>query len=74
MDFFSPVEEETYGIDEEGPETLEDPPGTVEVPEVSFQLNTINFQSLCDSIDPLAPSDNFGIDLYENVLDFTCNI
>ena len=36
-EFFSPVEE-TYGIDEEGPETLEDPPSTLGVPEVNFQL------------------------------------
>ena len=64
----------TMYLYQECPETLEDPPGTVEVPEVSFQLNAINFQSLRNSIDPLAPSDNFGIDLYENALDFICNI
>ena len=72
MDFFSPVDE-SYGIDEEGPEPLDDP-GTVEVPALNFQLNDTNFQRLCNSINPLMSSDNFGIDLYEDTLHFLRNV
>ena len=68
LDFFDQVDD-SYGISEEGPETS-DGEETVFVPELNFQLSTTDYQRLCDSVDPLSPSHNYGIDLYEQVVHF----
>ena len=68
LDFFDQVDG-SYGIFEEGPETS-DGEETVFVPELNFQLSTTDYLHLCDSVDPLSPSHNYGIDLYEQVVHF----
>ena len=68
LDFFEEVDH-SYGIDEEGPEAS-DEEGTVIIPELNFQLSPADYRRLCDSVDPLSSSDNYGIDLYEQTVQF----
>ena len=68
MDFFTAVDEH-YGVDDDGPEPdLED--SGVEVPQLSYQIGAHDLHRLKDTVDPLTVSDNFGIDLYHNALQF----
>lgn len=68
MDFFTPVDD-FYGIDEDGPEP-DDEASSVVVPQLNFQINAHNLCQLRNTVNPLAVSENFGIDLYENVIRF----
>ena len=38
--------------------------------QLSFQLNAADYRRLCVTVDPLSPSNNYGIDLYEQVIQF----
>ena len=67
LDFFEAVDE-TYGIDDSGPVPI--PEGSVVVPEIELFLSESDFDSLQQTIDPLGPSDNFGVDIYGQVLTF----
>ena len=69
LDCFNEVDH-SYGIDEEGPEAS-DEEGTVVVPELNFQLSPTDYQRLRDHVDPLSPSENYGIDLYEQTVQFS---
>ena len=69
LDFFNEVDH-YYGIDEEGPEAS-DEEGTVVVPELNIQLSPTDYQRLRDHVDPLSPSENYGIDLYEQTVQFS---
>ena len=69
--FFENVEEE-YGIDMEGP--IPSQGRSIVVPEVPIRLSSENFALLQQAVNPLAPSDEFGIDLYEQVLQFMSTI
>ena len=71
MDFFQEVDA-TYGMDYEGPEPSDE--GTVIVPRLSFQLRPTDLQNLQHTIDPLLPSNNYGIDLYEQTVHFIRHI
>ena len=71
LDFFENVEEE-YGIDMEGP--IPSQGRSIVVPEVPIRLSSENFALLQQAVNPLAPSDEFGIDLYEQVLQFMSTI
>ncbi len=42
----------------------------VQVPEVNCPLSEDEFELLLQSIDPLSPSDSYGIDLYQATRDF----
>ena len=44
--------------------------GSVEVPEVRFALSSENFLQLQRAVSPLTHSEDFGMDLYEQVLRF----
>ena len=68
FDFFSDVTD-LYGIDPDGPEPI-DNDGTVVVPSLNYQLEPEDYQQLTVTINPLSPSSNFGIDLYEEVVEF----
>ncbi len=68
LDFFEDVDS-AYGIDDEGPEPV-DEEGTVVVPDLNFRLTPTNLRHLRDTVDPLSPSNNFGIDLYEQTVHF----
>ena len=70
LDFFDDVQD-SYGIDNDGPEAdPEDEDGTVSVPEVNINLSPADYRTLTSTIDPLAPSQDFGIDLYESVVQY----
>ena len=71
LDFFENVEEEC-GIDMEGP--IPSQGRSIVVPEVPIRLSSENFALLQQAVNPLAPSDEFGIDLYEQVLQFMSTI
>ena len=69
MDYFEPVNT-SFGTDEEGPEPADDNEGTVVVPQLRFQLQSTILQQLQQRIDPLGISDDYGIEIYEQVLQF----
>ena len=60
--------DDTYGIDVDGPISSQE--DSTVVPEFSVRLNSLDFATLQQMINPLAASDDFGIDLYEQVLQF----
>ena len=57
----------SYGIDNKSPTPLEEDPGVV-VLENTLSLPPETLSRLQASVDPLAPSDNHGIELYEQAL------
>ncbi len=59
-------EEDTYGVDWEGPTSGSQETERVEVPDTPFP-DGFSLQDL-QHIDPLADSSEYGIDLYLNVL------
>ena len=67
LDFFSRVDGD-YGDEEEGIVVPED--ADVEVPVVRFQLPQENHTELQAAVNPLQRSDNYGVDLYENIISF----
>jgi len=66
LDFFEV--DQSYGIDVDRPETYEE--RTVAVPQLHFQLDHADYQCLCITVDPMSPSINYGIDLYEQAIQF----
>uniref|UniRef100_A0A1X7VTM6 Integrase catalytic domain-containing protein n=1 Tax=Amphimedon queenslandica TaxID=400682 RepID=A0A1X7VTM6_AMPQE len=67
MDFFEEVDE-TYGIEEDQPGVPQEE--TVTIPRINFQLSPNDTLHLQQLIDPLQQSQNYGIDLYEQVVAF----
>ena len=67
LDFFHSVDE-TYGIDPDGPLPLSE--GGISVPRSSLRFSDTDLHLLKLNIDPCGPSDNYGIDLYEQTLYF----
>ena len=65
VDFFDSVPDD-YGTEEDGvsPDNSEG----VEIPSASIHLSDEQLQLLQDRVNPLAESDNFGVELYEQVL------
>ena len=37
-------------------------------------VHPTDFQHLRDTVDPLSPSNSYGIDLYEQTVDFICHL
>lgn len=66
-DFFEEVDD-AYGIDEDGPEPTEN--GNVAIPRVNFQLSPLSTEQLHLLINPLQASESYGIDLYEQTINF----
>ena len=66
MAFFDHVTED-YGVDLEGFEVEEEDTDVI-VPECSFALTADYFQQLQVTVNPLAESDNCGIELHENTV------
>ena len=70
LDFFETVNE-NYGIEEAGFATTDDiSSGSVDVSRVEFELSAENYSHLNASIDPLENSSNFGIDLYQQTVQY----
>lgn len=69
LDFFDHADS-TYGIDEEGPVPSEDDNSVIQIPECSYTISDAAFASLQQTINPFSPSEEYGIDLYEQTLQF----
>ena len=67
LDFFNTVDA-TYGIDDDGPIPLDK--SSVVVPEISFHLSREDFTHLQQVVNPVVASEDFGVDLYEQTLQF----
>ena len=70
FDFFEAVDN-SYGIDSDGPIPLEE--GGAEIPQSSLHFSDSDLASLRQTIDPEGPSDNYGMDIYEQTLEFIHN-
>ena len=68
LDFFSAVDN-TYGIDFNDALSLPEENAMV-VPQSQLVLPDATLQILKDQIDPLANSDNYGIEFYEQMVTF----
>lgn len=57
---------QAYGIDFDGPfpDDHADHGNLVEIPRRSIPLGPTDYQEVCTAIDPLRPSDSYGIDIY----------
>ena len=71
LDFFDDVTE-SYGLDVDGPVSSNE--GNVVVPQVAVSLDSGSFSRLKQAINPLASSDDFGIDIFEDVLQFMSTV
>ena len=65
--FDTRVNEETYGVEEDG---LVESENGITIPDIQVVLTTQQKSTLSRTIDPLSESENHGIDLYEQTLDF----
>ena len=65
MDLFDVVDQ-SYGIDEEELSPAEDE--SVAIPESRFHVPISELVQLQQEINPLAESENYGIEIYESVL------
>lgn len=71
LDFFDDVDD-SYGIDSTSVSHEEN--GVVYVPEVAVQLSRENLSRLQQLVDPLESSEEYGIDLYEKVIQFLTSV
>ena len=62
LDFFDHVDSH-YGIDEEASVPSDDT--TIEIP---VEVTDANYTLLQNTVDPLGPSNEYGVDLYEQTL------
>ena len=67
LDFFDIVNDE-YGIDD-GHLTTNEEDGELVIPEVNIQLTSHQVQEIEATINPLADSQNYGIELYITTVD-----
>ena len=67
LDFFENIHNEDDGIEEEG---LTGDDNAVVIPENQFGLTELEFHQLQAHVNPLAESQNHGIELYERTLEF----
>lgn len=57
-------------MDWDGPISLEDDEDAVVVPECVCPVREDQFDELCSLVSPLSSTSNYGIDLYQSVLQF----
>ena len=69
LDFFD-VADEDYGLDHDGPLPTADDGVGIQVPNVSIQFSATDIDNLLRNIDPCGPSDTFGIEIYEQTLNY----
>ena len=68
MDFFLSVDED-YGVDPNGPNAVEDEDdGCIAIPQTTLKFSESDASLLRQNVDPLAPSQNYGLELYEQTL------
>jgi hypothetical protein len=58
-----------YGIDHDGP-LVSDVDNEVHIPQSSLRFFTRDIATLRGVVNPLSPSDNYGIDLYEQTVQY----
>ena len=59
-----------FGIDWDGPFPLYKSDNVVDVPETPCPLDTTQFEELMRTVPPLSESTTYGIDLYEQTLEY----
>ena len=65
LDFFESVDD-NYGIDPNGPVTLNDTEDDVyTIPQTTLKFSEADYSFLRQSINPNGPTYNYGIDLYD---------
>lgn len=69
LDFFDTVDV-TYGVDDDEGLVPDEENTAVVVPEIMYHISEDHLHRLQQCVDPLAPSDNYGIDVYEHTLQF----
>ena len=68
LDLFEEVDE-NYGIDEAGfPNN--DSSETVNISPIEFELSEVHHRHLIATVNPLATSENFGIDLFQQAMQY----
>jgi len=65
---------ETFGVDWDGPSPYGDDDNTVEIPIIEDPISNQDYNLLQQTIDPLANSDSFGIDLFISTMQFVHNV
>ena len=69
-----PESAEFYGYDPHGPTPIIDSDNNVVVPPIDIENATELQSAILDVVDPLAASNEMGIDIYEEVLTFLRNM
>ena len=64
------IDDDTFGIDWDEMCSDEVNDDSVIVPEVCCPLDFANYEHSQQAVDPLGPSDSFGIDLYIQAFQF----
>ena len=67
MDFFEAIDED-YGIDPDGPTAADEDQNGIVIPQTTLKFSDADNILLSQSVDPLGPSQDFGIDLYEQTV------
>lgn len=73
LDFFEDIDE-SYGIDPQGPISVASDRSGIEIPQSTLHFSERDIYMLKQTIDPCAASDNYGIDLYEQTLQYISNL
>ncbi len=66
--------DDNYGMDVDGTHHETDHQNAIVIPEKRIQISDANIRELKSAINLLAPSDNFGIDLYQETLHFISSL
>ena len=69
LDLFETVDS-SYGIDNDSPIPSQHDASTIDIPEITYQMSDADMASLKLTIDPLQQSSEYGIDIYENTLQY----
>lgn len=69
LDFFENVDAD-YGIDPDGPVPFGGEENGVIVPDTSLRFSDGDLETLHHNIDPCSTSENYGMDLYEQTLQY----
>ena len=69
MDFFEQVTED-YGVIEDGLASDESSTEGVPIPRSTIQLSEEQLQQLQNRVNPLEESTDFGVDLYQEVIQY----
>ena len=64
---------ESYGIDEAGFPS-NDSSETVNISPLQFELSVAHYSQLIAIVNPLATSDNFGIDLFQQAMQYVDSV